>query len=996
MKKMKFSIASIALLILSCSGKSFGQSMQGPSFYEGLFSPSPDVGSSATYNIMPVTLYTGMPQVSFPIYAVRAGSLTVPISLDYNYNGLRPKEDASWTGLGWNLTVGGVITRIVQGQVDGTRATGFNYDQYNLHDSVVANRSSWLQNAVAGNYDLAPDIYIFNFPGHGGKFVYYQGSGYTLPYQKLSIFKASNDSYFQITDENGISYLFNVNETTTPPAKPKYPTDPTIPPFKSSWHLAQMISANKKDTINFNYSTPYTYTEYGSPYGQEDWQHLVGGLPSDSITNNFWMAPNISTEVLSSIDCNHTHIDFITSTARQDMYNAYPELDQINITDKITGNIVSEYGFTYSYFSNTSNNNWSANRLKLTGFKQLAPVTGADDNFTSSLNYNFYYLNESANFPKKDTYGIDNWGFYNGKDANPNIFPASIIGSNGGNRDPNFSYVSYGVLDSIVYPTGGSTSFQYELNTYSGNTPGPGVRVKTVTAYANNGSSPSIVKNYGYSGGSLFNAGSELTSYNYTNTSNNTTYTVYDAGLCSAFGGIIDNAFYYTSLTETVSSGYEVHQTVYNFNAFVDYLTGMDMTQKTDYSYSLASGSQPLNQLNNSFAYQTSAPGKTFYTTNVVQTSSPTINYSDPLGQIVSAWKYPMRQTVTYYDKLGNTNTDTTNFYYNTTTTNLKETSTNNSDGSYTLNKLKFLEDYTTSITGGLINKHVLSPVIEQQVWRKNSSTDSVILSGKIIAIDTNLVKTTDEYYLEISSPMHTLSNETQTGGLYNTLVCDANYVDRIQYQYDGNANLLQKNPTNNISETYLWAYGHNYLIAKATNATSSQVAYTSFETTDKGNWSYSGASTTGGKTGDYQYSLSGGNITSPTLAAGTYVVSYWSNSSAATVSSTGSVSTKVNGEADGSGWSYYEYLVTLSASGTVTISGTVSIDELRLYPSNAQMSTMTYHPAIGITSECSPSNKISYYKYDGFSRLYQVTDQQNNILRTVQYKLLNTTQGVQ
>jgi hypothetical protein len=994
MKKVKFYIACIALLGFSLTSESFGQSMQGAPFYEGLFSPSPDVAATATYGIVPVALYTGTPQVSFPIYTVKAGSLTVPVSLDYNYNGLRPKEDASWVGLGWNLSAGGVITRIVQGQVDGSKSSGYNYDQYSLIDSL--NSQTWLQNAASGNYDLAPDIFVFDFPGHGGKFVYYQGSGYAMPYQKLNIVKASNDSYFQITDENDVSYLFNITEKTSPPTKQKYPGDPIVPAFISSWHLTQMVSANKKDTITFTYSSPYTYTEYGSPYGEVDWQHIVGSTPVDSINFEFWMPPNISTEVLSSIDCNHTRINFVTSTGRLDAYNPYPELDEIIVTDKITGNNIKQYNFAYAYFNNPGINDWGTHRLKLTTFKESATFTGADDQLTGSHNYNFYYKSDTANFPKKSTYGIDNWGFYNGKDGNVNILPVSVIGSaTGAIRDPNFTYASYGALDSIVYPTGGSTSFQYELNTYLGTTPGPGIRVKTVSAYVNGSTSPSVVKSYSYSNGNLFNAGSELSSYTYNNNIYGVTYTVYTAGVCSAFGGIMDNTFYYGNVTETVSSGNEIHRTDYVFSSSVAYSSGMDMIQKTDYSYIPFTGYQTISQLNNSVAYQTTGKGRTFNTGSVVQTALPVIN-TPSLSSIFCTWKYPTQQSATYYDKQGNASITTTQFYYNNSTANLLETSTNNSDGSYTLNKFKYPEDYTTSITGGLINKHVLSPVIEQQLWRKNSGTDSVILSGKILSIDTTLIRATDEYYLEISSPMHTLSNETQTGGLYNTLVSDANYVDRVQHQYDANANLSQQNLSNNISETYLYAYGHHYAIAKVTNAMSTQVAYTSFETTDKGNWSYSGATSAGGKTGDYQYSLSGGSITSPTLSSGTYVVSYWSASSAASVSSTGTVTTKVNGEADGSGWSYYEYQVTLSSSGTMTISGTVSIDELRLYPSNAQMSTMTYHPGIGITSECSSSNKISYYLYDGYNRLYEVTDQQKNILRTVQYNLVNSTQVVQ
>ena len=49
---------------------------------------------------------------------------------------------------------------------------------------------------------------------------------------------------------------------------------------------------------------------------------------------------------------------------------------------------------------------------------------------------------------------------------------------------------------------------------------------------------------------------------------------------------------------------------------------------------------------------------------------------------------------------------------------------------------------------------------------------------------------------------------------------------------------------------------------------------------------------------------------------------------------------------------------------------GTGSIDEVRLYPSTAQMISYTYSPLFGITSQCDASNRITYYFYDALGRL--------------------------
>ncbi|HEY1202051.1 MAG TPA: hypothetical protein VGE79_13760, partial [Niastella sp.] len=61
-------------------------------------------------------------------------------------------------------------------------------------------------------------------------------------------------------------------------------------------------------------------------------------------------------------------------------------------------------------------------------------------------------------------------------------------------------------------------------------------------------------------------------------------------------------------------------------------------------------------------------------------------------------------------------------------------------------------------------------------------------------------------------------------------------------------------------------------------------------------------------------------------------------------------------------------------------------IDELRLYPADAQMTTFTYAPLIGATSNCSSNNAITYYEYDALGRLQVTKDQDGNIIKTIEY----------
>jgi hypothetical protein len=49
-------------------------------------------------------------------------------------------------------------------------------------------------------------------------------------------------------------------------------------------------------------------------------------------------------------------------------------------------------------------------------------------------------------------------------------------------------------------------------------------------------------------------------------------------------------------------------------------------------------------------------------------------------------------------------------------------------------------------------------------------------------------------------------------------------------------------------------------------------------------------------------------------------------------------------------------------------------------------MTTLTYSPLIGVTCQCDPNNRISYYEYDGLNRLMLVRDQDKNILKQLCY----------
>jgi hypothetical protein len=208
----------------------------------------------------------------------------------------------------------------------------------------------------------------------------------------------------------------------------------------------------------------------------------------------------------------------------------------------------------------------------------------------------------------------------------------------------------------------------------------------------------------------------------------------------------------------------------------------------------------------------------------------------------------------------------------------------------------------------------------------------------------------------------------------------------RQQIQYDTYNNVSVTTRSADMNVSIIWDYRHGIPIADVNNAVQADIAYTSFEADGSGNWTIAGADTLdpAAPTGNHYYKLSSGNVSKSGLTSGTaYIVSYWTkNSSPLTITGT-QAGYPVKGKAV-NGWTYYEHKITGQTS--VTVSGSGYIDELRLYPFNAQMTTFTYQPSVGISSQCDADNRITYYQYDGFNRLKVVLDQDHNVIKTTQY----------
>jgi hypothetical protein len=344
------------------------------------------------------------------------------------------------------------------------------------------------------------------------------------------------------------------------------------------------------------------------------------------------------------------------------------------------------------------------------------------------------------------------------------------------------------------------------------------------------------------------------------------------------------------------------------------------------------------------------------------------------------------------------------NYYDNPLHYQLTRSSTIDSKGDTLVTKIKYPQDYIPTgqqVTGNqvldsMIGRNMVSETIEKQdsFYYPGSSagyiTGAQLTLFKILTTNNNTIVPSQTYKLDVQSPITNFQPFAISG---NTTTIESRYREMISFdQYDNTNNVQQYTPTDQNSVTILWDYTHIYPIAQVKNAVVADVAATSFEADGTGNWTYTGTSTadTTSITGSYCYNLgqTNGNITKSGLTSSTtYILSYWTkNTSSLSIAGT-LAGYPIKGKTIGP-WTYYEYKLTGQTS--LTISGSGYIDELRLYPSTALMTTYTYSPLVGMTTSCDADNKVTYYFYDAYQRLKRIKDQDGNIIKTFQYHYAN------
>lgn len=152
------------------------------------FVTSPNMASIQQSTDIPISYFTGTPTIDIPLYDFDVYNHKFPISISYHPAGIRPEQRPGWLGVGWNLNIGGQITRKINGLIDEGKLKWVSMEEYNdsayMYNYSDLSSSDWDSQffilnvlnskehveTLQNSYDLEPDEFDFSFMGYSGSF----------------------------------------------------------------------------------------------------------------------------------------------------------------------------------------------------------------------------------------------------------------------------------------------------------------------------------------------------------------------------------------------------------------------------------------------------------------------------------------------------------------------------------------------------------------------------------------------------------------------------------------------------------------------------------------------------------------------------------------------------------------------------------------------------------------------------------------------------------
>ena len=386
---------------------------------------SPNAAALGEYGDVPVSEFTGIPNIEIPIYRMHCGDREIPVMLRYHSGGVRPDQHPGSLGVGWTLSAGGCISRVINDAPDEydwstapsdysfMRQAGYYY-HYNQLNNANLESSEWI-NAVVNDdrlkIDFEPDVFTFNFLGYSGRFFLGEDGEWKVqcdkaikilfnedepkalvdPYEncnyKLPFGHSFSRSFgkFTIIGEDGTQYHFGVDDNNNDNNLDDYAVEYSIDFFNqedgelfaTTWHLTRIVYPDTREVRfryergdeknGFNYNAQF-YIGNVTPISY----HYMGyGI--ETILNSTYINPKnlikgqlITPSYLISIKTPTEELAFEYEEAADLQYDMYEITDGESFANGKDGN--GDEGVFYSkfpYLTTSEKDDWSEVRKDL-------------------------------------------------------------------------------------------------------------------------------------------------------------------------------------------------------------------------------------------------------------------------------------------------------------------------------------------------------------------------------------------------------------------------------------------------------------------------------------------------------------------------------------------------------------------------------------------------------------------------------------------------------
>lgn len=928
------------------------------------------------------------------------------------------------------------------------------YNSYPTYD-LVPDEFSFSFGNISGKFYLNQDTTWLVQASDGMKYEVHVETGDQtvidyMSYERIFYKIPRIIKYITLTSTNGIKYVFG-NENVSAPFEEQYfdyshtsetksgvlsttpPsafTDANVAPtyldiIPHTWHLTKIENLKTGSVITFGYKEQQQFYRTLQPFGQGANNNINNGYLVYNNNQTFYSSPDnpnsgfrgsamarVMTRgwTLTSINFpNGVKINFnsIASTqlsTNENVFDSY-ECGFYNFEDVGGGNnTLQQLNNIIVIYKDEVRKNIKFNYvLSASQRLQLSSVTENDILNHNTGTYSFTYYTEKQ-LPGYASTKLDHWGYFNGKDFFQDVAPPygyTNLSNYYSYREPDEAFAKAEILTKVTLPTGGFMAFEYEAHKYSkkrsnyytvtdlsADLKAGGLRIQKIRHYLQDGVL-AMEKVYEYTrpGGlssgvlaipqaTYFSAGSEAWGFSAAGYNpiyydgNHVTYTFvtekqvgngktefeftnYDNGYGEAQpmqnnNGSVEWGFVGAYVRNGFKRGKLIH-------AYVSSETGR--IKETDYHYEHEKSEASKDELRSLYLGIWAASPTNYYT-SVLEKIYPDHLYSQEERTITSQGTFT-NKTFTTYDQYGN----------------VSETYTLDSEGKKIRQKFKYCYEYSSAGTDDVslgikkLNElGIKSQAIEALTIRENADGSAPVVIGAVLNVfKANMAFLDRSYDLKITDPipLSSFTLSTVSGGAF---LKDLRYLEPelTVNNYDQRGNILQLTTKAGIKESFQWGYASRHIVAKVLNAGNVNGAKEFYyEGLEEGGGGQNIAAYAGNycRSGDFTVEFLQPNPKS-------YVIDYW--------------------YFDSNKWNYikkpYVYGMLLSEGS--------AIDEVRVYPVDARITTYTYSILKGLTSETDPNGKTLFYEYDEFGRLAVIRDKDRNVIKTVCYNFAGETEN--